>query len=43
MYIQSGGMLEISTGAKLATPKGASKQEGSEKPIKRGCVGYRAK
>ena len=42
-YIQSGGMLKISTGAKLAALKGASKQGGSEKPVKSSCVGYRVK
>ena len=42
-YIQSRGMLEISVGAKLATPKGAGKQGGSEKPVKSSCVGYRVK
>ena len=42
-YIQSRGMLKISIGAKLAAPRGASKQEGSKKPIKRGCVGSRVK
>ena len=38
-YIQSRGTLKISAGAELAAPKGASKQEGSEKPVKRGHVG----
>ena len=42
-YIQSRGTLKISIGAELATPKGASKQGVSKKPIKRGCAGYRAK
>jgi len=36
-------MLKISIGAKLASPKGASKKESSKKPIKRGCVGSREK
>ena len=42
-YIQSRGMLKISIGTKLATPKGASKKKSSKKPIKRGCVGSRVK
>ena len=42
-YIQSRGILKISVGAKLATPKGASKQGGSKKPINRGCAGYSIK
>ena len=36
-------MLKISIGAKLAAPKGASEQDSSEKPVKRGCVGCRVK